>query len=256
MRKFLIFLLLIFCCGIYSRKISYYISAEEVIWDYAPNGKDMLHNQETNMFKMVATSEYSDTSIGRKYIKAQYVEYEDKEFKKKKDVEEKYNHKGILGPIIRAEVGDTIQILFYNNLDRAVNIHPQGLYQDEDTLSGEEVLPKQLKYYTWQVNKESGPTANDPSSISWIYHSSVNTTLDTNSGLLGLIIITAKGKKTSSTDFKPKDVDYEFITSFNVFNENKSPYLKRNIEKFTKKPDQVNPKDEKFEHCKKKKKFP
>ena len=51
--------------------------------------------------------------IGGKYWKALYVEYTDHNFTKRKD---KAEHLGFLGPIIRAEVGDTIEVVFKNNV--------------------------------------------------------------------------------------------------------------------------------------------
>jgi manganese oxidase len=42
-------------------------------------------------------------------------------------------HLGLLGPLIRAEVGDTIQVVFRNNLTFPVNLEPSGvLYSDAD----------------------------------------------------------------------------------------------------------------------------
>ena len=49
--------------------------------------------------------------IGGRYKKALYFEYNDDTFKVKKA---KASHLGFLGPIIRAEVGDTIKVVFKN----------------------------------------------------------------------------------------------------------------------------------------------
>lgn len=49
--------------------------------------------------------------IGGQYKKALYFEYTDATFTSKKD---KPNHLGFLGPVIRAEVGDTIKVVFKN----------------------------------------------------------------------------------------------------------------------------------------------
>lgn len=45
-----------------------------------------------------------------------------------------------------------------------------------------------------QVPKSAGPGPTDGSSVAWPYHSHVNEPRDTNTGLLGMIIVTAKGK--------------------------------------------------------------
>ena len=54
-------------------------------------------------------------SIGGKYWKALYIEYKDQTFS---TVKEKEDHLGFLGPVIRAEVGDTIMVTFKNKTKR------------------------------------------------------------------------------------------------------------------------------------------
>ena len=56
----------------------------------------------------------SEDSIGGTYWKALYFEYTDGTFKTRK---EKDKHLGFLGPIIRAEVGDTIKVTFRNRVN-------------------------------------------------------------------------------------------------------------------------------------------
>lgn len=47
---------------------------------------------------------------GPKYLKAQYHEYTDATFATKKPRSTDQAYMGILGPVIRAEVGDTIEV--------------------------------------------------------------------------------------------------------------------------------------------------
>ena len=54
-----------------------------------------------------------DQRIGGTYLKAIYEEYTDKNFTTKK---KKPEHLGFLGPVIRAEVGDVIEVVFKNNV--------------------------------------------------------------------------------------------------------------------------------------------
>ena len=43
-------------------------------------------------------------------------------------------HLGLLGPVIRAEVGDTIKVVFRNNLRRSPSsVHPHGVFYDKDS---------------------------------------------------------------------------------------------------------------------------
>ena len=51
----------------------------------------------------------------------------------------------------------------------------------------------------------------------WWYHSHVDPGIEINAGLLGPIIVTAKGK--ANPDGSPKDVDRELIASFMIFDE-------------------------------------
>ena len=66
--------------------------------------------------------------IGRKYEKVVYREYTSAEFTKRKTRTEAESHLGILGPILHAEVGDTIEVTFKNNASRKFSMHPHGLF--------------------------------------------------------------------------------------------------------------------------------
>ena len=85
----------------------------------------------------------------------------------------------------------------------------------------------------------------DGSSVMWMYHSHTDEVGDTYAGLEGAIIITAAGKARG--DGSPNDVDREFVTMFSVMDENQSPYLQANIDKFAGDPGSVNPDDEDFQ---------
>src|SRR5437773_2024555 len=78
---------------------TYYIAADEVDWDYAPQGKDMISGEpftdEENVF--VANG---DDRIGSTYRKALYREYTDASFSTLKPKDPKWEHTGLLGPII------------------------------------------------------------------------------------------------------------------------------------------------------------
>jgi FtsP/CotA-like multicopper oxidase with cupredoxin domain len=41
-----------------------------------------------------------------------------------------WTHLGILGPLLRAEVGDTIKVVFRNNAGRPYSMHPHGVFYD------------------------------------------------------------------------------------------------------------------------------
>jgi hypothetical protein len=64
--------------------------------------------------------------IGRKYKKARFHEYTDVQYGEKMNRSKREEHLGILGPVIRAEVGDTIQVLLINLTPKPVSIYLQG----------------------------------------------------------------------------------------------------------------------------------
>jgi hephaestin len=59
----------------------------------------------------------------------------------------------------------------------------------------------------------------------WMYHSHHDEVSDTYAGLMGFMVVTARGK--ARADATPKDVDREVFSLFSVVNENASPYAER-----------------------------
>jgi manganese oxidase len=156
------------------------------------------------------------------WSKTRYIEYTDTTFTVRKSQPEWL---GILGPIIRAEVGDSIVIDFLNRSTMPHSIHPHGLRYDKNSEGafylpggyGSRVRPGARFTYHWFADEASGPGKGDASSIVWWYHGGTDEPLETNAGLLGPIIITAKGK--AKPDASPKDVDREFVAAFMIFDE-------------------------------------
>jgi FtsP/CotA-like multicopper oxidase with cupredoxin domain len=224
----------------------YFIAADEVDWDYAPSGKDLItgkpFGEDANVFV-----ESGEDRIGRVYRKAIYREYTDATFKTLKPVPPEARHMGLLGPIIRAEVGDVIVVEFKNNTTIPASMHPHGVYYDKDSegapyadgtkgadTADDAVPPGKTHTYTWEVRERSGPGPGDGSSVLWMYHSHTDEVKDTYSGLIGALIITARGQ--AKADGSPKDVDRELVTLFQVFDENNTHYLEQNIERFASDP--------------------
>jgi hypothetical protein len=230
----------------------YYIAADELDWDYMPSGTDMM----MGMPGMPATGyakfflQRGPHMIGHIYHKAIYREYTDATFKHLKPRSADQAYLGMLGPIIRAEVGDTIQITFKNNGTHPYSMHPHGvlyekasegaLYNDgvaDGDKGGDVVAPGHTYNYVWQVPERAGPGPSDPSSVVWLYHSHVNERKDVNSGLVGAIIVTRRGM--ARPDGTPKDVQREFVNLYMVFDESQSWFIDYNIKKFTSDPTHV-----------------
>jgi len=250
------------CSGEESKKIgpktrTYYIAADPVDWDFAPKGIDEISGKPFNADENVFVQR-GEHRIGDTYRKALYREYTDDTFSELKERPEDQDYLGTLGPLIRAQVGDTIKVHFKNNTDFPASMHPHGVFYKkgsegapyQDGTSGKKnkgddvVKPGEERTYTWEVPERAGPGPEDPSSIAWMYHSHVDETDDTNTGLIGPIIVTRKGE--AEEDGSPKGVDQEFITLFTIFDENNSQYLDYNIEHFTGDPKGVDTEDEGF----------
>lgn len=222
---------------------TYYVAADEVEWDYAPGGVNKMMGMKFEGYSKTFT-ERGPHRIGTIYRKAVYREYTDDTFTHLKPRPAEWEHAGILGPILRAEVGDTLRIVFKNNATRAYSMHPHGVFYDKDSegapyadgTSGADkeddaVPPGKTHVYTWKVPERAGPGPNDPSSIVWLYHSHASELRDVESGLVGAMLITRKGM--ANADGKPKDVNREFVCLFMLFDENQSWYLDHNIQTYT-----------------------
>lgn len=220
----------------------YYIAAEEIVWDYAPEQKDLMLNTTLNEDQEVFVKN-SDKTIGSRYKKALFRAYHDASFTTLKPRPKHEAHLGLLGPLIRAEVGDTIEVVFRNRTSRPFSIHPHGVFynkSNEGSMSNDgtstsqrlddKVTPGNSYTYRWEVPESAGPGPNDGSSVVWLYQSHVDAVKDSNSGLVGAIIITAKGQ--ANEDGTPKDVDREFVNLFTVMDENESWYLNETVEKY------------------------
>lgn len=235
---------------------TYYIAADEVEWDYAPLGFNAITGLPFDDAANVFVGNGPDR-IGSKYIKALYREYTDETFTELKPRPPAWEHLGMLGPLVRAVVGDTIHFVFKNNTSHPFSVHPHGVFYSKahegapyadgtgpDAQRDDAVPPGETYRYRWAVPERAGPGPADDSSVFWMYHSHTDEVADTYAGLIGPIIVTGRGK--ARADGSPKDVDREFITMFMVADENQSPYLDVNIAKYPTDPASVDPEDEDF----------
>lgn len=93
---------------------AYFVAADEVDWDYAPGGINKMMGMKFEGNSKIFT-ERGPHRIGTVYRKAIYREYTDETFTHLKPRTDEWQNAGILGPILRAEVGDIIRIVFKNN---------------------------------------------------------------------------------------------------------------------------------------------
>jgi hypothetical protein len=67
------------------------------------------------------------TASAAPICKAVFREYTDDTFRTLKPRPPELAHMGLLGPVIRAEVGDTIKVVFRNNATFPFSLHPHGV---------------------------------------------------------------------------------------------------------------------------------
>ncbi len=239
-------------CGAQAALRAYFIQAEDFddscvpvegqvvcnpSWDYAPTNLNLVHCMDSPSAPCAIPDPWTDSHT---FPKARYVQYRDSSFTTRvappgSTGELPWGWLGVLGPIIRAEVGDTVKVHFRNRSSRGnFGMHPHGFRYTKDNEgafytganseqppgSGTQIPPGGEFTYTWFADTDSGPALGDVSSKVWWYHSHVDEPFETNLGLLGPIIITARGlaKETPSGPV-PRDVDKEFVAAFFIFNE-------------------------------------
>jgi manganese oxidase len=227
---------------------TYYISADEVAWDYAPYGFNRITGAA---FDDVADT-YVKTGpnrIGSTYRKCLYRGYTDPSFTRRIKRGHSQQYLGILGPVIHAVVGDRVKIVFRNNCSFSDSIHMHGLKYDKAsegapyndgthgaTKSDDAVAPGHTYTYRYEVPERAGPGPGDQSSVMWMYHSHTDEIADTYAGLMGPVVVTAAGR--ARPNGTPKHVGKEVFALFSVMNENNSPYEQYNLHHYAKPPQQ------------------
>ena len=251
----------------------YYIAAELVQWNYAPLGGDACpgasQTSSSNSSTTTSASSLSSRPVvpwseqaleflgngtgkaGGRYTKAQYIEYTDATFTKKKVRSATDAYLGILGPIMRAEVGDTIEVIFRNTLNNSVSVHPHGVaynkssegspYNDGTTGSdrADDAVPPDSTYtYVWAVPETAGPGLNDPSTIAFMVHSHTSEVQDPYAGLIAAIIVGRPGafrRDANGALGTAVDVDRDAVVLFGIMNERQSFLWKINEENIAQK---------------------
>jgi FtsP/CotA-like multicopper oxidase with cupredoxin domain len=145
----------------------YYIAAEDVVWDFAPTGQNLVHCHP-ELGPCAIPEPWTNSHV---FPKVRYIEYTDATFTQRKTQPEWL---GILGPVIRAQVGDTVIAHFCNHAANGMyGMHPHGFRYDKDSEgsfyrgvdggqtpgSGAEVEPGSCFDYTWagRQRQRSGP---------------------------------------------------------------------------------------------------
>lgn len=217
---------------------TYYIAADAADWDYVSGARNGITG--TAFAESAFFQNAPPRAVSTVYKKVLYREYTDSTFRAVKPRPPQWAHLGFLGPVIRGEVGDTIKVVFRNNGDRPYSVHPHGVFYNKDsegapyddgTSGGDKlddgVPPGATHVYVWPVPERAGPGPSEGSSVMWMYHSHTDETKDVNTGLLGAMIVTARGQ--ARPDGSPRDVDREVVATFAQVHEEDSWRVKENI---------------------------
>jgi FtsP/CotA-like multicopper oxidase with cupredoxin domain len=219
---------------------TYYVAADEVLWDYAPTAINRISGGPWSPLDKEFVEQRVDR-VGHVYKKAVYHEYTDSTFTTQKPRPPEWEHLGILGPLLRGSVGDTIRVVFRNNGTHPYSMHPHGVIYNKDSegagyadgTSGADkaddgVPPRGTHTYLWPIPERAGPGPHEGSSVMWMYHSHTDEVQDVNAGLIGPMIVTARGK--AKADGTPVDVDRELMVMFAEFDENLSWFNQENFQ--------------------------
>ncbi|MBC5805955.1 MAG: copper oxidase [Candidatus Eremiobacter antarcticus] len=194
---------------------SYFIAADEVVWNYAPGGQDQISGGRVPPLP--------PSALGWRFRKVIYRAYTDASFTTLASRPASDAYQGLLGPTMRAVVGDTIAVRFKNNSRLPAGIAVAGLSASP---SGA-VAPGANHTYTWHVTASAGPGAMDGTSVAWRYHCPVDENRDENTGMIGTVIVTRRG--SAKADGSPSDVDREVPVLFTEMNESQSRLVDANI---------------------------
>uniref|UniRef100_A0A9J7XDY6 Coagulation factor VIII, procoagulant component n=1 Tax=Cyprinus carpio carpio TaxID=630221 RepID=A0A9J7XDY6_CYPCA len=230
-----------------SRFRSYYIAAEEIMWDYGINKPSQLMRRGMKKYFPA-------------YKKVVFRAYHDRDFKHPIKRGEMDEHLGIMGPVLKAESNDVLTVVFKNLASRPYSFHLHGVYDKTqgsfipgmgpegvkaDELPGDPVPPGEERVYNWRVSRRQGPSASEFDCKAGAYYSNVNMEKDINSGLIGPVLICRPGTLRPRVLLQPDVTD--FFLLFTTFDERKSWYLDYNIRKFCTPPCQAKVDDPWFE---------
>ncbi|XP_072295514.1 ceruloplasmin isoform X2 [Eucyclogobius newberryi] len=203
---------------------AYYIAAVELDWNYAPNRTWEEQQFQNNDSPATAFLDKDGGYIGSTYKKVVYRQYTNDKFTKPVARTPDMEHLGIMGPMIHADVGDKVKVVFKNMASRPYSIHAYGVKTETPEVHA--TAPGETHSYYWYVTKNTGPTNFQEDCSVSAYYSTVDVIKDMYSGLVGPLVICRRSWGRSLG--MKKEVE-EFATLFLIFDENESWYLDENI---------------------------
>ncbi|NXA05264.1 HPHL1 protein, partial [Sapayoa aenigma] len=152
----------------------YYIAAEEVEWDYASNKSSApkiynISSNEERYPKQKTLLGMGHIHTGGENLKPHFM---NPALKPELIASIFSLH---LGPLLHAEVGDSVLIIFKNKASRPYSISAHGI-EEVGSAHGKILLSVsgEINTYRWNVPERSGPGKTDPNCITWVYYSTAN----------------------------------------------------------------------------------
>uniref|UniRef100_A0AAX7VE86 ferroxidase n=1 Tax=Astatotilapia calliptera TaxID=8154 RepID=A0AAX7VE86_ASTCA len=168
---------------------TYYIAAMEIDWDYAPNRTwevEMFRGMERYQLPAPVFLDKQGGFIGSRYKKVVYRQFTSDKFTKQVERTADMEHLGIMGPMIHANVGDKVKVVFKNMATRPYSIHAHGVKTENPSVH--QTQPGEIHTYYWYVNKNTGPTTEQEECSVSAYYSTVDVAKDLYSGLIGPLV--------------------------------------------------------------------
>jgi hephaestin len=191
----------------------FFMAAEQVEWDYAPQGYKQCTNEDVSASAQPLLTA-SPTTAGSKRAKALFVQYTDASMTSKAD---RPAHFGLMGPVLGVEVGNVLEVTLKNNLPFPISFAPDGgLVSMHDAALGKEIAPGASFTYRYMVPAQAGPLPGDLSTVAFHYASDVDLPAHTTAGLFGLLLISAPGM-LKADGITPKDADVLLPLHFQVW---------------------------------------
>lgn len=117
-----------------------------------------------------------------------------------------------MGPVIRGEQGEVVKIVLKNTCTKNVSLHAQAVISEPTQQIAAQGEIVEFKWYL-----DQGPGAGDADSVALLYYSDAPMHTDTNSGLMGPLVVTKPGADLSGIR--------EVFTLWSVMNEGESYLL-------------------------------
>ncbi|NXF15437.1 HPHL1 protein, partial [Rhodinocichla rosea] len=153
----------------------YYIAAEEVEWDYASNKSSAPNVYNISSYEERYPTQKTVVGTGHTRSGGEILKHHFMMPTLKAALNTGISCSNS-GPLLHAEVGDSVLIVLKNKASRPYSISAHGIEEVgcEEQPETPITLPGEINTYRWNVPERSGPGKTDPNCITWVYYSTAN----------------------------------------------------------------------------------